>query len=361
MKLAFVNFYSGLAERGGETYVDALATALSMKHDVYVFQVGPAKGKHAYQIVEIKIAFDPDHPHFHLPVTHPLKRLFLDYIHLKELLFTLKLLPKLWKLKPDVIFPQNSGWEVFLLRLFSTVINAKVIVVGQSGPGWNDRVNLYVHPDIFIALTQAQAAWAKKATPWNDQKIAVIPNGVDLKVFSPKGEKRVIGLPKPIVLIVGAAIKSKRIPATIAAVATIKNVSLLVCGTGPDEMEEDNFGNKLLGKRYKRIKVSHSEMPSIYRASIVFTLCSDSSEAFGISYLEALATGLRCVATDDVSRREILGKVGIYVKDPANSMEYAIKIKEALKQISSEKNLKQAAQYSWEKIGEQYEKILDKQ
>ncbi|HOX96076.1 MAG TPA: glycosyltransferase family 4 protein [Candidatus Woesebacteria bacterium] len=358
MKLAFVNFYSGLADRGGETYVDSLATNLSSKHEVTVFQAGPKNGKKKYSVQSIKVKYDPLHPHSSLPVTHPLKRLFLDYSHRKELQFTIKLLPKLWKLKPDVIFPQNSGWEVLLLRMFSTIINAKTVVAGQSGPGWNDKVNLYIHPDCFIALTQSQADWAKKVTPWNNQKIVVIPNGVDLEKFSPKGERRLTNLSHPIVLAVGAAIKSKRIISTIKAVASLKNTSLLVAGTGPLEQEEDSLGKSLLGSRYQRLKVSHTDMPGIFRSSDVFTLCSDSSEAFGIVYLEALATGLPCVVTDDKSRREILEQAGIFVKNPEDTKEYSAKIKEALKQKSSDKYLKQADKYSWNKIACAYEKVL---
>jgi len=360
MKLAFVNFYSGFAERGGETYVDSLAKELTKKHEVYVFQAGQKNTKRPFSVKVIKTSYNPSHFHSHLPVTHLLKRLFIDYFHLKELVFTFKLLPSLFQVKPDIIFPQNSGWQVLILRAFSSLISAKVVVAGQSGPGWNDKVNLYIKPDIFVALTRPQAKWAKKATPWKNQKIVVIPNGVNLSEFSPLGPKRVIDLPEPVILAVAAAIKSKRVKDTIRAVSKIKNASLLVLGTGPEEQQEDALGKNLLGNRYKRLKVSHSDMPSIYRSSKVFTLCSDSSEAFGIVYLEALASGLPCVATDDSSRREILGKTGIYVKDPHDPKEYSDALKQALKKKTKSTQLSQAEKYSWTKIAQQYEKILDK-
>jgi glycosyltransferase involved in cell wall biosynthesis len=360
MKLAFINFYSGYADRGGETYVDSLAKELSKKHDVYVFQAGPKNTKRPFKQRVIKTSYNPNHSHSRLLVKHPLKRLFIDYFSIKETLFTIKSLPSLYKVRPDIIFPQNSGWQVLILRAFSSLINARVIVAGQSGPGWNDKINLYVNPDIFVALTKTQAKWAKKATPWKNQKIVVIPNGVNLDEYSPRGTKRVIDLPEPIILAVAAAIKSKRIPDTIRAASKIKNASLLVLGTGPQETEEDMLGKSLLGNRYKRLKVSHSDMPSIYRSSKVFTLCSDSSEAFGIVYLEALASGLPCVVTDDSSRREILGKTGIYVKDPQDPKEYSNALKLALKKKTKSTQISQAERYSWTKIAQQYEKILDK-
>ena len=357
MKLAFVNYYSGFAERGGETFVDSLATELATKNDIIPFQSGKAVKK-PYKIISEKINFNPNHPHANLSTTHILKRLFLDYFSLKILWFTLKIIPKIIKIKPDYIYPLNSGWQVFLLTLVSRIIGTKVIIGGHSGPGWNDRFNLLFHPDIFVALTQSQASWAQKATPWNDQIIVVIPNGVDMKIFSPRGDKRALSLEKPIVLAVGAASKSKRLIDSIKAVSKLGIASLLICGTGPEEKTEDDLGNELLGKRYKRLKVTHADMPSVYRSADVFTLCSDKSEAFGIVYLEALASGLPCVVTDDSSRREILSEAGFYVKDPSDSQEYALKLKEALSEKSPEKYLKQASNFSWKKVSHEYEKYL---
>jgi glycosyltransferase involved in cell wall biosynthesis len=358
MKLALVNFYSGLAERGGETFVDSLATRLVKNNDVYLFQAGDATTK-PFNVVSKKIKFNPNHLHSTLSTTHFLRRIFLDYFSIRILLFTLKIIPGLIKLKPDYIYPLNSGWQIFLLTMVARTIGSKIVVGGHSGPGWNDRVNLLFHPEVFVALTETQAIWAKNATVWNNQKIVVIPNGVDLTRFSPKGKKHSLNMETPIVLAVGAISKSKRLGDTIKAVAKLEKTSLLICGTGPEESELDKLGQSLLGKRYKRIVVSHQDMPSIYRTADVFTLCSDKSEAFGIVYLEALASGLPCVATDDASRREILGDVGVYVKKPEDSIEYSMKIKDALKQKSPEKYVKQAGKYTWDKVADRYEKILD--
>ena len=358
MKLAFVNFYSGGVERGGETFIDSLATQLSNRNNIYVFQSGKADKK-PYNVISKKVSFDAKHPHNGLSTTHILKRLFLDYYSLKILWFTIKIIPDLIKIKPDYLYPLNSGWEIFILTLVSRLMGIKIIVGGHSGPGWNDRVNLLFHPDIFVALTNTQADWARKATIWTNQNIVVIPNGVDLDIFSPNGEKRILDIKKPIVLAVGAATKSKGIKNTIKAVSKIGGTSLLICGTGPEEKQEDVLGNTLLGNRYLRLKVNHSEMPSIYRSADVFTLCSDKSEAFGIVYLEALASGVPCVVTNDASRKEILGDVGIFVNNPADSNEYALKIKEALRERTPEKYFNQAKNFSWKNVATKYEMILE--
>jgi len=234
-----------------------------------------------------------------------------------------------------------------------------MLVAGQSGPGWNDRVNLLVHPNAFVALTSSQASWAKRVSLWKNQKIVVIPNGVDFEHFSPKGESRKLKLQKPIVLVVGAAVKSKRIEETIKAMKNLEQGSLLVVGTGPNEAIEDRLGKATLGNdRYQRLKVDHSQMPSIYRSADIFTLCSEKSEAFGIAYLEAMATGLPVVATDDQSRREIVGDTGIFVGNPQNAKEYSDKILQALKRGKSSNIATQAKKFSWDNVARQYQDLL---
>jgi glycosyltransferase involved in cell wall biosynthesis len=59
-------------------------------------------------------------------------------------------------------------------------------------------------------------------------------------------------------------------------------------------------------------------MPGWYAAADCFTLPS-RTESFGLTYLEAMACGVPCVAPDDAVRREVIGDGGILcdVTDPA--------------------------------------------
>lgn len=361
MKIVFISFYSGIAQRGGETYVHELANRLAKKHQVTVFQAGKNSTQSNYQTEIIPLKFDSNHPHGKLPVTHFLKRLFLDYNHLQEFIFTVKLVPKLFRNPPDFIFPQNAGWEVVIVKFFSLFFKSKIIISGQSGLGWNDRVNLFCRPDYFIALTRFQADWAKKATIWKNQKIIVIPNGVDLAKFKLVGIKYRHDLIRPVILAVGAAVPSKRIIDTIKSVAVLPKASLLVVGTGPQETQEDKLANQLLGsKRYRRLKVTNQNMPSIYRSADIFTLCSDHSEAFGICYLEAQASGLPIVATDDATRREVVGDRGFFVSHPENSLEYAKVLKQAIGHVGHKTVSPSILQYNWDNIAGKYLGIINK-
>ena len=58
-------------------------------------------------------------------------------------------------------------------------------------------------------------------------------------------------------------------------------------------------------------------MPAWYAAADCFTMPS-LTESFGLTYLEAMACGLPCVAPDDAVRREVIGEAGTFcaVADP---------------------------------------------
>jgi len=99
-------------------------------------------------------------------------------------------------------------------------------------------------------------------------------------------------------------------------------------------------------------------MPKYYRAANIFTLPSWSYEAFGIVYLEAMASGIPVVATDDELRREIVGDAGILV-DPTDLDSYANALKKALSIDWGNKPRIQAEKFDWDKIAKKYEKLFE--
>jgi len=329
MKIAFLNIYQRKVSRGAETFVSELADRFCRENQVYVFEASQKKQQ--------RTAF--------------LWRLYIDLDGLRILFFTIKTLPRLMKAGSDIVIPLNGGWQSAIIRIYCTLFRKKMVIVGQSGIGWDDRNNLWCFPDAFVAISSIAYKWAKKVS--FGVSVHYVPNGVDIHRFHQYGSRLSLSLPRPVILCVGALTSSKRIEKTIQAVSLIPNVSLLVVGDGPLKSEIIKLGNELLDGRFKLISARYKDMPSIYRTGKVFTLVPESSEAFGIVYTEAMATGLGIVATNDEARKEIIGNAGLYV-NPNDIAEYSTTLKKALKTKWGDKPRKQAQNFNWDVISDQY-------
>jgi len=356
MKVAILHFYQGYVDRGVETFIDELGTRLSSKIILKIFQAGPKINK-SLNTELIPTPYYSAHPDSQLPPKTLKRRLFLDYFKRREFIFTINAMASLSKFDPDIIMPTDSGWQILIIKLFCLLNKKKLLIVGHSGSGWDDRFNLFVKPDIFVALGRQQGDWASKATPWKNQKIEVIPNGVDLDKFNPQGKKYDINLKKPILLNVAAPSELKNTLNTIRGVAKTK-ASLLIVGSGDKNSEADKLGEGLLGNRYKRITVPHDRIPEIFRCANAFILPSNKHEAFGIVYLEAMATNIPVVATDDKKRRDIIGEAGVFVKNVESPDSIAKKINEVLTKNFDDIPRKQALKFSWDLITAKYLEIF---
>ncbi len=333
LKIAFLNFSFGAVDRGAEVFVKEVSRRLEEKG----YQV---------DILTAGRAYAPRWP--------ILWRLFLDPQGIQICFFTLKNLSKIWREKYDVVIPIDGGWQPAWVRLATWLYGGKMVVSGQSGRGWDDRNNLWSFPNAFVAISNQLADWARKFMPFIQVKY--VPNGVDVKRFSSCSTKYKLKLVKPVVLCVAALEKDKRIDLTIRAVARTK-ASLLVVGRGSQEKALQELGSKFLGKRFQIVSLPFKKMPEVYRAANIFTFPTSSHESFGIAMLEAMASGLPVVATDDPIRREIVGKAGLFV-DPTDISVYATALNKALEKDWSDKPRKQAEKFGWDIIASKYEKLF---
>lgn len=347
LKIVFLSYYSGLVSRGVETFVHELANELtSLGHEVVVFQGGSKLKNSKYKTVSIKTKTNAKAKNSYAP--------FINYYANLVRRFTYSSLKQIDK-DIDVIYPTNGQWQAVFCRLWAWKNGKKMVISGQSGPGRDDKINLFTFPDRFVALTKHQKKWAKKQNPL--VKTMVIPNGVDLNKFNNANKPIDLKIQKPVILNVSALVDWKRQELLIKAVAKLNEGFLLIVGSGQEKEYLEKLCEDLLPQRYKIIAYPYEQMPAVYAASDLFCFPTVPWESFGIVLLEAMASGLPIVATDDPIRHEIVGDAGIFV-NPENTDQFAAAIKKALATKWGSKPRLQAEKYAWSKIGEMYENLF---
>lgn len=309
MKIVFLSRYQGKIHRGAENFVSEITARLSTKYDV-----------------EILAGSDAD-----------------SFF-------------KILQGKYDIVIPINGRLQSLKASLSRLIGGYKLLISGHSGIGRDDILNIAVaKPDVFVALTDYMADWAKKFS-WGT-KVVKIANGVDLNKFTPNGKEISLGLEKPVILSVGALVWYKHHDRLVRAVSKMGEGSVLIVGEGKELDNLEKLGKGLLGDRFKIANFKYEDMPKVYRSVDLFSLPSWGREAFGIVYLEAMASGLGVVAPDDLSRREIIGEAGLLV-DVSDPKKYAEAITQALNINWKEKALTQAGKFSWDKIAKEYEEVF---
>lgn len=190
----------------------------------------------------------------------------------------------------------------------------------------------------------------------------LIPNGVDLDRFGPgDAERDRLGLPldAPIVLMVSAAMASKRVDAAIRAMATVPDAHLVVAGDGPEREALDALAAERIPGRFTRLTLPATEMGALYRSADVF-LHTTLLESFGNVYIEAMATGLPVVAHDSSVTRWILGDHARLV-DTTDEAVLSEALREALETGTGDPlaaAAEAAERFSWASVGAQYRDFL---
>lgn len=313
MEIAILSYYSGTVSRGVETFVTELVKRVKSPYKITVY---------------------------HAPINHTQGSIGL---------FTLKALFKLRQNPPDILMALNNNWMSVFAKIFCWFYPTKLIFAGFAGIGRIDKINLWLKPDKFICCTQTQANWAKSINPRTS--LAVINLGVDTNRFKAVGPKYPLSLKSPIVLCVAGPEPYKRVKLAIKAVKELTDVSLLVVGQQPENVNKLGYG--LLKSRYLNLAVPYDQLDQVYRAVDVFTLPSSATEAYGITILEALASGLPVVVNNDPIRQELVDHAGILI-DPADLNQYVQALKQSLKSTNQARQRQQALKFSWDKITEEY-------
>jgi glycosyltransferase involved in cell wall biosynthesis len=191
----------------------------------------------------------------------------------------------------------------------------------------------------------------------------VVPNAIDLDEYKAekKQSKLIEGLKRPIYLGTSAFERYKRNDLIIKALSKLDDGSLLLLGDGTLKDETVKLGNKLLGSRFRYGGViphsQRAEIINLYKNVDIFVQAA-RKEAFGVVFLEAMASNIPVVTQKDIRRTEIIGDAGVLV-DCEDEDEFAKALSETAKRKWDNIPLNQAKKYNWETIKEKYLEIFD--
>jgi teichuronic acid biosynthesis glycosyltransferase TuaC len=217
--------------------------------------------------------------------------------------------------------------------------------------------------DRVIAVCQAlKDAMIQLQIP--GEKIAVIPNGVDISKFHPipREEARSrLNIPhRRVILSVGSLIPVKGYDLLLKALKTVvqefgeTNVYLVIAGEGPSRGKIENLASSLGLSEYVRLlgAVPHNELNVWYNVADLFCLAS-SREGWPCVLLESLACGTPVVATDTWGVPELISSETIGLLTQRDERDMAEKIHLALKTPwHRDEIVRYACEHTWDRAAQ---------
>lgn len=245
-------------------------------------------------------------PVYRLPVPGPKP--------LAALSFSLSTIPLLQRFKPHVIHAHEllspATTAIIAKRIFGTPIVAKVLRGGELGDLAKLRHRAFASSriesikrgiDSFIVIsTEIDNELAEIGVPV--EKRTFIPNGVDLDRFAPLSLndktilRRSLNLPNGLIVVFSGRLDpEKRVNHLVEVwkeiMKTHTSATLLILGTGTEEQKLKKMGGSNI-----RFEGNVHDVAPYLRVSDIFVLPS-STEGLSNALLEAMASGLACIAT----------------------------------------------------------------
>ena len=206
-----------------------------------------------------------------------------------------------------------------------------------------------------------------------EKPIYTIPSGIRLEVYRKRicpeeiiQYKRELGIPPAnrVLISLGRVAREKNIQELVDYVKRMEqeNITLLIVGDGPylGEIQALVKSCSIEKKVVFTGMVDPKEVYKYYQLGDVF-VCASNSETQGLTYIEALASGLPAVCREDLCLREVIenGKNGFLYK---NYKEFQSALSMILqnpenKQRMSEKAVEVSEKFTTDKFGETLEEL----
>lgn len=227
-----------------------------------------------------------------------------------------------------------------------------------------EKTGFRIHKNIVTisGLSKDQIIYFYKI---KEKDIRVIPNGINIKRFSPSNYSKDIRerYGKNILLYTGLMVQRKKVPVLLKAmpyvIEKIPDVHLLLTGEGSFLNNYKKLSESLGIQRNVTFLgfVSDRDLQKYYATSDIYVFPS-AIEGFGQVLLEAMASGTPVICANRLPMSEIIEDGG-KTFELNNSKEFSeiiinlLKDKEKLRKLG-ENGLKIAKKYEWSNIAERY-------
>jgi glycosyltransferase involved in cell wall biosynthesis len=287
-----------------------------------------------------------------------------------EFSYSYHLLPLLRRYSPDIIINFNFSILALFCKYYRYKYKVPFINVGQAGCVYMEAESARTKPDAYVALTPVCKEYIQRRI--RGVRVVVIPNGVDLSLFSAKGPefplekfrwksgRTHLELNRPFILSTSRLVKEKRLNLLLEAFSKLEKGTLILAGHGEQKKRLLDLGQRLLIEDRLIIldTLSQEQLSRLYRSCDVFSLPS-KNEAFGNVIIEAMASGLPVVATDDRGFEWIVGKEGGILVDVTDAQAYAEALLEAHERDFQDGPQRRAERFSWSRVAQEYQELIE--
>jgi glycosyltransferase involved in cell wall biosynthesis len=263
------------------------------------------------------------------------------------------------------ILGRLAGWWAGVPVIFSGL---RVAERGKRWHLWLDRwTNRLV--SLNVCVSEGVRQFAVSDGGLSEQKLRVIPNGVDAERFAsatPVDLSR-FGIPGGAwtLVTVGRLTVQKGHDELIGAVAPLlvddPRMHLLIVGEGPERVTLEWLSDSLGVSGQVHLSGFQGEIPGILKSCQAFALPS-RWEGMPNALLEALAAGLPCIATDVEGVREILGSEAGLIVAPGDGVALRRAVEQVRVQMlchaSAESQGVVVKRHAWQAICEEYESLF---
>ena len=246
--------------------------------------------------------------------------------------------------------------------------------------------------DKVIAVSEWTRSQVVELLEVSESRVAVVPNGVDHAFFTPSNAPNersnldglhpdlrfVADSGDPVVLAVGTIEPRKRIDLLLDALDSLESQTNLSNGTRPwlilagqagwlAESTITRIRSRLRrGRTIWLRQTTNDELASLYRLSTVVAVPS-ADEGFGLTALEAMASGTPVLTSAHGALPEVVGSAGIIVQDDS-PQAWALALASILTDYEQQRQrsiagIESAAGYSWDRTAREtasvYREVLD--